>query len=103
VKFDRTASFIRDTARLPPEHYAMFRDTVYKHFLPAIEQGAHTGHTPWPPRLRIHKLTDTHVYSLTWNFASPDGRATFEFGTTDDGEPFLMWRRIGDHSIYDRP
>ena len=33
--------------------------------------------------------TDTHVYSLTWN--------------TDKGEAFLLWRRIGDPSKYDRP
>ncbi|GIH72637.1 hypothetical protein [Sphaerimonospora thailandensis] len=101
MKFERTTAFHRDAARLPPEHYAMFKEAVYKHFLPALEQGAHTGRTLWPSRLRIHKLTDTDVYSLTWNFASPDGRATFEFSTADDGEPLLLWRRIGDHSIYD--
>ncbi|WP_229803231.1 hypothetical protein [Planobispora rosea] len=81
----------------------MFKDAVYKHFLPAISQGAHTGTVPWPTRLRIHKLTDTDIYSLTWNFASPDGRATFRFTTHDDSEPVLQSRRIGDHSIYNRP
>jgi hypothetical protein len=35
---------------------------------------------------------------------APDGRATFE----DDaerrpGDPHVVWRRIGDHSILDRP
>ncbi|GAA4188413.1 hypothetical protein [Microbispora amethystogenes] len=103
MKFERTAAFLRDVARLSPEQYALFREVVFKHFLPAIEQGAHTGRVSWPTRLRVHKLTDTHVYSMTWNFASPDGRATFEFGTTDDGGPLLVWRRAGDHSIYDRP
>ncbi|WP_182877183.1 hypothetical protein [Microbispora sp. H10670] len=98
MRFERTAAFLRDVARLPPEQYALFREAVFKHFLPAIEQGAHTGRVPWPSRLRVHKL-----YSMTWNFASPDGRATFEFGTADDGEPLLVWRRVGDHSIYDRP
>jgi hypothetical protein len=65
--------------------------------------GAHTGLTSWPSRLRIHKLTDTDIYSPTWNFASPDGRATFRFTTDEAGEPLLQRRRIGDHSIYDRP
>ncbi len=103
MRFERTAAFLRDAARLSPEHYAMFREAVHKHFLPALEQGAHTGRVPWPVRLRIHKLSGTRVYSLTWNFASPDGRATFEFDATEDGSLLLRWRRIGDHSIYDRP
>lgn len=103
MRYARTASFLRDASRLPPEHYAMFKDAVYKYFLPAIEQGAHTGRVPWPARLRVHKLTDTDVYSLTWNFTSPDGRATFRFETADDGEPVLLWRRVGDHSIYHHP
>ncbi|MBG0816940.1 hypothetical protein [Planomonospora sp. ID82291] len=103
MKYERTASFLRDISRLPPEHYVMFRDAVYKHLLPAIEQGAHTGQASWPVRLRVHKLTGTDVYSLTWNFSSPDGRATFRFVATDDGEPVLQWRRVGDHSVYDRP
>ncbi|MEU7887160.1 hypothetical protein AB0B54_16800 [Microbispora bryophytorum] len=103
MRFERTAAFLRDAARLPPEHYAMFRDAVHKYFVPALEQGAHKGNVPWPVRLRIHKLTGTRVYSLTWNFASPDGRATFEFDTGDDGSPVILWRRIGDHSVYDRP
>jgi hypothetical protein len=103
VRYERSASFLRDASRLPLEHYTMFEEAVYKHFLSAISQGAHTGPVPWPTRLRIHKLTDTDIYSLTWNFASPDGRATFRFTTDDDGDPVLQWRCIGDHSIYDRP
>jgi hypothetical protein len=42
-------------------------------------------------------------YSLTWNFASPDGRATFHLDKMDGGEPLLAWRRIGDHAIYKNP
>ncbi|MGW4638405.1 hypothetical protein ACWEN6_07750 [Sphaerisporangium sp. NPDC004334] len=103
MRYERSASFLRDASRLPPEHYVTFKDAVYKYLLPAIEQGAHTGRAPWPVRLRVHKLTGTDIYSLTWNFTSPDGRATFRFVTADDGEPILQWRRVGDHSIYDHP
>lgn len=53
--------------------------------------------------LRIHRLTDSGIYSLTWNFSAPDGRATFQLDRSPDGEPVLVWRRIGDHSIYRRP
>jgi hypothetical protein len=42
------------------------------------------------------------VWEMTWSFANPDGRATFEF-TNDDAGLILRWRRIGDHSIYKRP
>lgn len=53
--------------------------------------------------LRIRKLSNTEVYSLTWNFASADERATFHLGKSDGGEPLVVWRRVGDHSVYERP
>lgn len=103
MKYQRTASFIRDFGRLPAQHRRMFLEVVREHLLPAIEAGALAGQTPWPRRLRIHKLTDTAIYSLTWSFSSPDGRATFHLDRDEDGVPVLVWRRVGDHSIYDRP
>lgn len=104
MKFRSNAAFDRDFARLPHEHRAQFQTAVPDHFLPTIAAGAFTGSSPWPRRLRIHRLTDSAIYSLTWSFASPDGRATFHLDTTpDDGEPILVWRRIGDHSIYHDP
>ncbi|MEV0995312.1 hypothetical protein [Nonomuraea sp. NPDC050202] len=103
MRYERSDSFLRDLSRLPSEHYALFKEAVRKHFLPALAEGAHTGQAPWPTRLRVHKLAGTDVYSMTWNFASPDGRATFHYATDVDGETILRWRRIGDHSIYDRP
>jgi hypothetical protein len=41
------------------------------------------------------------IFELTW---ADDGRATFEYGTpVVDGEPHIVWRRIGSHGIFDRP
>jgi hypothetical protein len=41
------------------------------------------------------------VYEMTW---APDGRATFEYGRPQrDGEPHVVWRRIGTHAILRRP
>ncbi len=38
---------------------------------------------------------------MTW---APDGRATFRYGPEQvEGEPHVIWRRIGDHDIFDRP
>ncbi|MGH3614202.1 MAG: hypothetical protein ACRDRK_16735, partial [Pseudonocardia sp.] len=84
-------------------HRKLFSTALHDHFLPALAAGALSGSPDWPRRLRIHRLTDSSIYSLTWNFTSPDGRATFHLDRSDDGEAILIWRRIGDHSIYRQP
>jgi hypothetical protein len=38
---------------------------------------------------------------MTWSFAGPDGRATFEW-VVRDGEARIRWRRIGGHAVFDR-
>lgn len=41
------------------------------------------------------------VWELTW---APDGRATFEYGPEQKpGEPHVVWRRIGTHSVFREP
>jgi hypothetical protein len=42
------------------------------------------------------------IWEMTWSFASPDGRATFEF-VRRDGELICRWRRVGDHSVFKHP
>ena len=95
--------FRNDFGRLPAEHQRTFQEVLRKYFLPAVAAGSFGGSPPWPTRLRIHRLANTEIISLTWNFASPDGRATFHLDKTEEGDPVLVWRRIGDHGIYDRP
>ena len=80
----------------------MFLQMMREFFLPAIAAGSFSG-PAWPKRLRIHRLSNTDFYSLTWNFASPGGRATLHLDKMDDGEPLLVCRRIGDHAIYKNP
>lgn len=103
MKYRSLESFRTDFRRLPGEHQKLFLQAVREHFLPAIEAGSFSGVPPWPKRLRIHRLSNTEIYSLTWNFAVPDGCATFHLDKTGDGEPLLVLRRIGDHSIYHSP
>jgi len=103
MKYRRAASFDHDFSGLADDHRRMFLRVLREHFLPAVVAGAFTGSPPWPRRLRIHRLTNSAIYSLTWNFSSPDGRATFHLERTVDNDPLLVWRRIGDHSIYQRP
>ncbi|WP_169981965.1 hypothetical protein [Microbispora sp. H10836] len=100
MRYLRTAQFDNDYRKLPAEHRKLFQQVVFDHFIPALEQGAHTGRVPWPRRLRIHKVGD--VYSLTWSFASPGGRALFTFTLqeAESGEPVLVWLAVGYHDVY---
>lgn len=41
------------------------------------------------------------VFELTW---ADDGRATFTYGEPiTEGEPHIIWRRIGTHDIFRAP
>ncbi|MFD7157271.1 hypothetical protein ACFV9C_21920 [Kribbella sp. NPDC059898] len=102
MKYRTASTFDRDLARLPGDHRQMFLKILGEHFLPAIAAGSFTGAPPWPKRLRVHQLAGG-IYSITWSFTGPDGRATFHLDRTDDGETILVWRRIGTHDVYDRP
>ncbi len=103
MKYRSAESFRNDFRRLPAEHQRMFQQVLRKHFLPAVAAGSFAGSPPRPARLRIHRLANTEIYSLTWNFASPDGGATFHLDKTEHEDPVLVWRCIGDHGIDDRP
>jgi hypothetical protein len=57
----------------------------------------------WPANLRIRLLSGhPGIWEMTWSFAGPDGRATFEIVDVD-GEPAIRWRRIGGHEIFAEP
>jgi hypothetical protein len=98
VKYRTTAGFENAFAKLPRDHRRLFRDSVRSNLLPALAAGAHRGDVAWPTRLRIHKIDQ--VYSLTWSFSGPDGRALFTIGPDSAGEPILTWLAIGYHDIY---
>jgi hypothetical protein len=41
------------------------------------------------------------IFEMTW---ADNGRATFEYGDAIvAGEPHIVWRRVGTHTIFDRP
>ncbi len=41
------------------------------------------------------------IFEMTW---ADDGRATFEYGASViEGEPHVVWRRLGTHAVFDRP
>jgi hypothetical protein len=98
LRYQTTAGYDGALAKLPREHRQLFIDAVRGYLIPALAGGAHRGDAPWPKRLRIHKIGE--VYSLTWSFSGPDGRALFAIGLAADGEPLLTWLAIGYHDIY---
>ena len=98
MKYVRTAGFLIDLRRLPGEHRKLFVHAVHTLLRPALDAGAHTGTVPWPRALRIHRIGVN--YSMTWSFASPDGRALFRLAEVN-GETVVVWLRVGNHSIYD--
>jgi hypothetical protein len=54
------------------------------------------------PRLRVKRVQGhPGVWEMTW---APDGRATFEYGgEIQPGEAHIVWRRVGTHSVFQRP
>lgn len=56
----------------------------------------------FPAGLRVKRVQGRNgIWELTW---APDGRATFSYGEERNiGEPHVIWRRIGDHSIFREP
>ncbi|MGH9106035.1 MAG: hypothetical protein ACRDZX_09390 [Acidimicrobiales bacterium] len=98
MKYQTTAGFDHAYAKLPREHGRLFIEAVRGQLLAALAAGAHRGEVPWPKRLRAHKVGG--IYSLTWSFASRDGRSLFSISTGVDGEPVLTWLAIGYHDVY---
>lgn len=103
MKFETTPSFDADYRRLKPEHQATFRDIVREKFAPPCDSYAADPALPWPASLRVKFVRNTAgILEMTWSFASPDGRATFEL-ITIEGELRCRWRRVGDHSVFRDP
>ena len=104
MRYVRLPAFLSDWRSLPERERNLVRHWLAEVFLPAVEAyEADPAGFLWPRSLRFERLKGTDgICSVTWSFAGPDGRATFEFSQVD-GEPCLVWRRIGHHDIYQRP
>lgn len=103
MKFETTPAFDADYRRLKSEHRAAFRAVLKDKFIPACDSLAADPAAVWPRALRVKTIQGAPgVLEMTWSFASPDGRATFELITVH-GELRCRWRRIGDHSVFKDP
>ena len=102
MKFEREAAFRADYAHLSPRERAMFWRAVQE-----INRAyaRRTGWpVAWPAHLRMHPMRRHRgIWEMTWSFAGPDGRATFELVDLGDDEVAIRWRRIGGHEIFGEP
>jgi hypothetical protein len=103
LKFEVTPAFEGDWARLSGSERATFREVVTERFHPACERRRADPTSAWPTSLRVKDVEGAPgVWEMTWSFAGPDGRATFEW-IEIDGEPAIRWRRVGGHAIFGAP
>lgn len=103
MKYQASPSFVTGWARLSRTEQDRFLAVVRKQFNPACERFWTDPASPWPTGLRVKRVQGMPgVWEMTWSFAGPDGRATFEW-IEIDGELAIRWRRIGGHEVFDRP
>ncbi len=103
MKYETTPAFDADFRRLKPEHRTAFREVLETKFIPARDALASDLAAVWPKSLRVKAVQSAPgVLEMTWSFASPDGRATFELVTVDE-EARCRWRRVGDHDVFKAP
>ena len=100
MKFRTNPSFVSDFAALPSSHQNMFRDRM-KEFSAGCDTWASSSSISdaWPGNLRVHRLSNSGFWLMTWHYRRPDGLAVFQF-FEDGGETKVRWLRIGGHEIY---
>lgn len=103
MRWEAAPAFEADLRRLSRAELEMFRKVVRERFVPAADRIAAETTARWPAALRVKAVVGSEgVWEMTWSFSGPDGRATFEW-IQIDGERAILWRRIGDHRIFDDP
>jgi hypothetical protein len=90
------ARFRADFERLTPAQQAAFLGAVTQ-FVADLRAGRQ-----FRKGLRVKGIQGaTGLFEMTW---ADDGRATFEYGTAIvEGQPHVVWRRVGTHSILKQP
>jgi hypothetical protein len=90
------ARFGADFDRLSPAQQAAFLAAVAQ-FVEDLRDGGQ-----FRNELRVKGVQGaTGVFEMTW---ADDGRATFQYGDeVREGEPHVIWRRVGTHEIFKQP
>jgi hypothetical protein len=94
--YEWLARFRADFERLTPAQQSAFL-TAVRQFVEDLQQGR-----AFRKGLRVKGIQGaTGIFEMTWN---ADGRATFEYGdAVTEGEPHVVWRRVGTHAIFEQP
>ena len=102
MTFEVPDSFRADYRRLSESERGLFKQ-VLPDFVAACDRYATDSTAGWPGALRVRNVEGAPgVLEMTWSFAGPDGRATFEW-VEIDGSLAVRWRRIGGHAIFRKP
>lgn len=90
------ATFANDFDSLSPDEQAAFLVAVSQ-FVDDLRAGK-----GFRKGLRVKGVKGAvGIFERTW---ADDGRATFECGEeVRKGEPHILWRRVGAHSIFNKP
>lgn len=90
------ARFRADFERLTPTQQAAFRVAISQ-FVEDLRSGR-----SFRKGLRVKGIqAASGIFEMTW---ADDGRATFEYGDeVVKGEPHVVWRRVGTHSVFKQP
>ena len=94
--YERLPRFDRDFAAMSELERNAFRVAARK-FVADLERGH-----GFRPGLRVKGIRGADgIFELTW---AKNGRATFEYGEPiHEGEPHIVWRRVGAHEIFETP
>lgn len=90
------ARFGADFERLSPAQQAAFLVAVAQ-FVEDLRKGGE-----FRNGLRVKGVQGASgLFEMTW---AHDGRATFQYGDAVlEGEPHVIWRRVGTHDIFRQP
>ena len=90
------ARFRADFERLTPAQQAAFLVAVGQFVEDLRKDGQ------FRKGLRVKGIKGANgIFEMTW---ADDGRATFQYGDeVVEGQPHIMWRRIGTHGVFTQP
>jgi hypothetical protein len=94
--YEKLPRFTDDYKQLTEAQKKRFKEAVRK-FIKDLARGE-----GFRAGLRVKGIEGTPgIFEMTW---APDGRATFHYGEPlHEGEPHIVWRRVGTHTILGRP
>lgn len=94
--YGKTDRFVKDYTQLSSQEKTRFKAAVEK-FVEDLR-----AKRTFRKGLRVKGVKGADgVFGMTW---ADDGRATFEYADDQiEGEPHIIWRRIGTHDVLGRP